>query len=158
MSLLIDIHQQLLKKLFEEHVDFIVVGGYSVIYHGYQRTTGDIDIWLRPHNENKMRLLPVLQHLGLGNADVAAVSNFDFEKRLMFCIGEEPEKIDFLTKLNLVDFEEANHYKVFADIDGLHIPFLHLNHLILSKINTGRLKDQADIERLQQIHSARGAA
>jgi len=58
-------HQQLIKKLLEARVEFIIIGGYSVIFHGYQRTTGDIDIWLKPDNTNKERLLPVLISLNI---------------------------------------------------------------------------------------------
>jgi len=66
-------------------------------------------------------------------------------------MGEEPEKIDFITIINSVSFEEANSMKIFAEFEGLNIPFLHLNHLILSKMNTGRSKDKTDIEELQRI-------
>ncbi len=57
MNLFIEQHQDLLKKLLEAKVDFIIIGGYSVIFHGYKRTTGDIDIWLKPDNTNKEKLL-----------------------------------------------------------------------------------------------------
>ena len=53
MNLFIDIHQQWIKNLIAANVDFIIIGGYSVIFHGYKRTTGDVDIWLKPENANK---------------------------------------------------------------------------------------------------------
>lgn len=55
MNLFIELHQQLIKELLEAKVDFIVSGGYSVIYYGYKRTTGDVDIWLKPDNDNKRK-------------------------------------------------------------------------------------------------------
>jgi hypothetical protein len=70
-------------------------------------------------------------------------------------MGEEPEKAEFLTQISLVNFEEANERKVIAEIDGLTIPFLHLDDLIRSKFNTGRLKDKADIEELQKTQNSK---
>lgn len=75
----------------------------------------------------------------------------DFTGYLVFSMWDEPEKVDFITKINLVEFDEANERKVIAEVDELKIPFLHLDDLVRSKFNTGRLKDQADIEELQQI-------
>lgn len=139
----------------EAKVDFIVIGGYSVIYHGYKRTTGDIDIWLSPDNENKLRLLPVLRYFDFNEEDIDIVSQFDFTQHHVFSIGEQPEKADFLTYINQVKYAEADQQKIVAEVDGLQIPFLHLNHLVLSKFNTGRAKDKADIDELQKIQNAK---
>jgi predicted nucleotidyltransferase len=155
MNLFIELHQQLIKAMLDNGVDFIVIGGYSVIFHGYQRTTGDIDIWLKPDNDNKKKLINVLKYFSIPDDYLDEISTQDFAKHLVFSLGEEPEKIDFITRINLVAFDDANKMKVIADMDGIPIPFLHLNHLILSKINTGRLKDAADIEKLQQIQQAK---
>jgi predicted nucleotidyltransferase len=154
MNLFIESHQQLLKKLIENKVDFIIIGGYSVIFYGYQRTTGDVDIWIKPDNSNKEKLLPVLEYLGIAEEDIQQIARLDFSKHLAFSFDNEPEKIEFLTRINLVEYDEADKMKVVADVDGLQIPFLHLNHLVLSKMNTGRLKDQADVQKLQQIQNA----
>ncbi len=150
MNLFIESHQTWLKKLLSANVDFIIVGGYSVIFHGYKRTTGDIDVWLKPTNENKEKLLSVLTE-EFDEDDVQQIATLDFTKHMVFSIGDEPEKIDFLTFINQVSYDEAEELKIIADIDDLKIPFIHLNHLVLSKFNTGRLKDKADIEMLQKI-------
>jgi hypothetical protein len=155
MNLFIELHQHLIKKLLENRVDFIIIGGYSVIFYGYERTTGDIDIWLKPSNDNKIKLLPVLKYFGIEDQDLEKIAQLDFSRHLSFSIGEAPERIDFLTRINLVEYDEADKMKVEATIEELQIPFLHLNHLVLSKMNTGRLKDQADIEKLQQIQNAK---
>ncbi|MCD6013379.1 MAG: hypothetical protein K0Q79_3241 [Flavipsychrobacter sp.] len=155
MNLFIELHQRLIKMLLDANVNFIIIGGYSVIFHGYKRTTGDIDIWLKPDNDNKKKLLPVLKQFGFEDDEVNAVSNIDFTQHTVFSMGEEPEKIDFLTRINLVQYDEADNNKVVAEVDELQIPFLHLNDLILSKINTGRSKDKADIDMLQQVANER---
>ncbi len=155
MNLFTELHQHLIKKLIEAGVDFIIIGGYSVIFHGYKRTTGDIDIWLKPDNKNRQKLLPVLQDFGFEESDIDEVAALDFTKHMVFSIGEQPEKMDFLTYINLVKYDDADKQKIVADIDGLPIPFIHLNDLVLSKMNTGRQKDKADIEMLQQIEKAK---
>ncbi|HMG14559.1 MAG TPA: nucleotidyltransferase [Saprospiraceae bacterium] len=151
MNLFLEGQLDLLDKLISFNVDFIVIGGYSVIYYGYKRTTGDVDIWLKPDNDNKEKLLKVFQIMDIDDYDLEVISGLDFTKHQAFTIGTDPLRTDFMTMVNLVNYEEASNQKVMGEIDGLSIPFIHFNHLILSKMNTGRLIDQADIEKLQKI-------
>lgn len=151
MNLFVEAHRKLLEQLLKAKVDFIVIGGYSVIFHGYARTTGDMDIWLNPDNPNKDKLLNALEWYGIDQNSLDELRKLDFTKTVFFKIGEIPERIDFLTKINLVDYATADKEKIVAKLDDLNIPFLHLNHLILSKLNTGRPQDKADIEMLQRI-------
>ena len=151
MNLFVERHQNLLKLLLEVEVEFIVIGGYSVIFHGYPRTTGDVDLWIKPDSSSKGKILPVLKKIGIDKKSIQAISELDFTGYLVFTIWEKPERVDFLTRINLITFEEANLQKIVADVGGLKIPFLHLNHLVLSKMNTGRPKDAADINELQKI-------
>lgn len=153
MNLFIESHQELLRLLLEGNVNFIVIGGYSVIYHGYKRTTGDVDIWLEPDSSNRDRLVKVLESMEFDANDLLAISEQDFTRHLVFSIGEAPEKVDFLTQISSVKYAEADEAKIIAEVDGLQIPFLHLNHLVLSKFNTGRAKDKADVEELQKIRN-----
>jgi hypothetical protein len=151
MNFLLDEHLIFLKKLINAHVEFIIIGGYSVIFHGYRRTTGDMDIWLKPDNTNKEKLLTVLRQMDFDDADIELVENLDFTTHIAFNIGETPARIDFLTYVNMIKFDDAYAHRIENSVEGYLIPFLHLNDLILSKINTGRLKDVADVEALQQI-------
>lgn len=153
MNIFLDAHRELLARLTEKKVEFILIGGYSVIFHGYKRTTGDMDLWLKPDNENKKKLLPVLQSFGFNSDELTAVESIDFTKHAVFSIWDDPEKVDFITIINLVSFDEADQQKIVADVDGLTVPVIHINHLILSKINTGRLQDKADIEKLQELQN-----
>lgn len=143
---------KVLSTLLKHNVQFIVVGGYAVNYHGYKRTTGDIDLLLKPDNgENKTKLINSLRELEIEEETLSALNNLDFEKPQVFMDGEEPFKIDFLTKISGVEFEDAWKVKIEATYDNLNIPFLSYNHLILSKINSTRGKDKIDIEELQKI-------
>lgn len=75
----------------------------------------------------------------------------DFEKTLVFTVGEEPEKIDFLTHVSGLRYEEAEKNKVIGDIDGMTVPVVNIKDLVLSKMSTDRAKDRLDVEELQKI-------
>lgn len=83
------------------------------------------------------------------------MNELDFAKPIVFIDGEEPFKIDFLTYISGVSFNDAWQQKTIAVLDGISIPFIHLNHLILSKLTTGRPQDKIDIEKLQQIQAVK---
>lgn len=155
MNIFIEKHQQLIKELLEANVDFILIRGYEVIYYGYRRTTGDMDLWLKPSNENKTKLIPVLRHQGFQEEGIKYVESFDFTKHNAFHFWEEPERVDCLTRISVIEYDEADKQKEIADIEGLKVPFINFKHLIASKITTGRSKDKADIDELQRIQKYR---
>ena len=151
MGIFFDEHQRILALLIKHQVEFLLIGGYAVIFHGYSRTTGDMDIWLAPDNKNKLRLINALSEADFDSADLETLSTMNFEQHLVFSLGTKPTKIDFLTKINQVVFKDAFSQKIDADFDGFHVPIINLEDLVLSKFNTGRKKDVADIEALQKI-------
>lgn len=155
MNLFLDRHQELLSVLLKNDVDFIIIGGYAVIYHGYKRTTGDVDIWLKPENASKTKVMAALEQLRVEPGHIRNIASLDFTQHLVFRIWEVPDQVDFITRISMLAYEDADKQKIIADVDGLKVPFMHLDHLVLSKISTGRLKDQADVEQLQKIKNFR---
>ena len=151
MNVLLDEHRLLAIQLLKAGVEFILVGGYAVIYHGYGRTTGDMDIWLKPENENKKKLISALASYGILQEDLEELQKRDFTQTLAFHIDEPPKRIDFLTSLSGLTYDEADKIKVFFSIEEHLIPVLHLNHLLTNKLSSGRAKDKADVEELQKI-------
>lgn len=142
----------LLIELNKLNVQYIIVGGYAVNYHGYRRTTGDIDIWVKPDNGiNKKNIIKCLRNLKVAKDKLKQLAEIDFTKPVVFIDGEEPFKIDFMTHISGVKFNEAWEEKIITVLDGIEVPFIHLNHLVLSKITTGRAQDKIDIEILQKI-------
>lgn len=137
--------------MLQHKVVFMLVGGYAVNYHGYNRTTGDMDVWLKPDNNNKLNFIDALRENGIEDSSLQNLCGLDFTDTLAFSIGENPYRTDFLTRVSGVSFEQADVEKNIADIDGLKIPFINLNHLVLSKFGTGRLQDETDIEKLQEV-------
>ncbi len=152
MNIFSDTHQKLIKELIKGHVDFILIGGYAVIYYGYKRSTGDMDLWLKPTNENKLKLIPVLKKLKFNLKDIQHIEEMDFTTPLTFHFWKEPQRVDCLTKISGIDYKEADKNKIIAEFEKMKIPIIHYNHLILSKITSNRLKDKADVEELQKIN------
>lgn len=153
MNILLDNHLKVLILLNEHRVKYLLIGGYAVIVHGYSRTTGDMDLWIEPSKENQLNLCKVFKALAFDNRDIDHIKSLDFNEPHVFSIGSAPQKIDFLTKVALVKFKDAFANKISHVINGLSIDIVHLNDLVLMKMNTNRLKDKADIEELQRLNN-----
>lgn len=151
MNIFYNEHRLLLQKLIETKVDFMLVGGYAVIFHGYNRVTGDMDIWVRPDNENKMLLVNALAQLGFDETGISIITHWDFTHPQVFHIGQVPERTDFMTHIAGIKYKEAKEIAITANIDGLMLTFIHINSLIQNKKATGRTKDRADAEYLEKI-------
>jgi predicted nucleotidyltransferase len=157
MNIFFPEHKALLHHLLSGGVRFILVGGYAVVAHGYTRTTEDMDILLEPTNPNRDKLLQVFENQGYHPDDLMFIHQMDFSQPIAFHIGEKPLRVDFLTRISNVSFQEAWETSMLLPMDDTKIPVLQLHHLILSKITTGRHKDLADIEKLQAIQKKRSS-
>ena len=151
MDLFYEPHRLILQRLIECKVDFILIGGYAVNYHGYSRPTGDLDLWLNPVGENQLRFIALLEKYQFEKESIEYVKSLNFSNAEVFCMGEPPVRVDFLTKISGVDYDDADKLKIMVDIAGMKIPILHLNHLVLSKVANNRTKDKLDVEELQKI-------
>lgn len=156
INVLLEEHQQILLALVKNQVSFMLIGGYAVIHHGYERTTGDMDIWLQLGNENRDRLINALKAFGIVDDDLEKLKQMDLINPVpRFFIGETPRSIDFITLISNVKFEDAIKNVSYFPLEEEKIPVIHYNDLILSKITSSRLKDKADIEELQRINKYR---
>ncbi|HMO62603.1 MAG TPA: hypothetical protein PKC39_11430 [Ferruginibacter sp.] len=153
MNVFVPEHRQMLLALLRHKVNFMLIGGYAVIHYGYERTTGDMDIWLQLGNDNKNRLLAALAEFGIDAADIVQLQQMNFDNALpVFFIGEPPRRIDFVTAVNRVVFDDAINNATYFKLDNEQIPVIHYNDLVQSKIFTGRAKDMADVEELKKIN------
>lgn len=156
INVLLEEHQQMLAALIKHNVSFILIGGYAVIHYGYERTTGDMDIWLQLGNENRNKLIKALADFGIEEEGLERLQNTDFNAPLQTIhIGMPPRSIDFLTMVANVKFEDAIKEVNYFELERMSVPVIHYNHLILSKITSSRLKDKADVEELQRINKHR---
>ncbi|MBX7181701.1 MAG: nucleotidyltransferase [Bacteroidia bacterium] len=139
-----------INRLLRHQVSFLLIGGYAVNFYGYGRYTGDIDFWLEPSNENKAKFITALKSLSNNWELIEYANQLDFTQKQSIQIGKVPHRIDFLTYVNLVDFDEAWEKRKEIPFQDLTLPIVHYDHLILMKFNTGRPKDKLDIEELQR--------
>lgn len=130
------------------HVEYLLVGGYAVILHGYRRVTGDMDIWVHRTTENYNRLKKAFDDFGLPVFDMTLEKFLDVASADVFSYGRPPVSIDIITSLKGVDFDAAFSQAQIFDEEGLSIRFIHLNNLIEAKKAAGRHKDLDDIEKL----------
>jgi len=141
-------YKEMLSLLIEEKVEFILVGAYALAAHGFPRATGDIDIFIRPNRKNAVNIYECLAKFG---APLEGVSVEDFSSPgVIFQIGLAPRRIDILTTIDAVSFQEAIEDALVVQIEGLKIPVLSKSKLIKNKESTGRIKDKIDAENLRR--------
>lgn len=133
MNILIEEHRQLLLSLLNNNVSFILIGGYAVIYYGYERITGDMDIWLQPDNENRNKLLYALKDFGIEESDLEKLEKTDFTVPQVSYFGAKPRRIDFLTKVSGINFNEAISQVNYFQLQNKQVPVIQYHDLILTK-------------------------
>lgn len=141
----------MIRRLTECEVEFMIIGGYAVNYYGYVRATGDLDLWIRPDNLTRDKIVKMLTEDDFTDESLEHLKGLDFTVPQMFYYGNKPIQIDFLTFISRVNFDEAWSRKRYFEIDDLQVPVIHLEDLIKAKKNTGRHIDMNDIEELQKI-------
>ena len=120
--------REFIELLNSRRVDYIVVGGHAVAFHGYPRFTGDIDFFVRPTPDNAARLVEALHDFGFGGAGLTVE---DFTRpNCVVQLGQVPNRIDLLTTISGVDFEQAWQAKVGAELDSIPVSFLSYDHLL----------------------------
>ena len=155
MDALFKPHIEILEILIRKEVNFMLIGGYSVIHYGYKRGTNDMDIWLQPENKNKLKLTEAMREYGLRKSEVQKILDLDFTKAQAFFLGEDPARVDFVTNIQSVTWNEAIPNVRFIQTGALMIPVIGYHDLIRTKISSRRLKDLADVEELQKINRNR---
>ena len=138
--------RELLALFNEQNVEYLIVGGYALAFHGTPRYTGDLDILVRPDPPNAQRILKVLALFGFGLLGLAA-ADFENPERVIQ-LGEPPVRIDLITSITGVSWEEAFSSRVPGSYDDIPVNFLGRESFIRNKRAIGRAKDLADIEAL----------
>jgi hypothetical protein len=139
--------REFIELLNSHEVRYLVVGGYAVAYHGYPRTTGDIDFFIEVSPENASRLEQVMTAFGFASLGLTAQ---DFlQKGVIVQLGYPPNRIDIITALSGVEFEDAWARRVSDVIDGVPATILDKQSLIDNKMRAGRHKDLNDVNRLK---------
>ncbi len=134
-------------KLLNSHcVEYLLIGGYAVCYHGYYRNTGDIDFWIAISPENASKMVRLIREFGF---DVPELSEDLFlQKGRIIRMGVEPTRIVILTEISACEFADCYRRKTAGTLDGIPVHIISLPDLIKNKLKSGRLKDLDDAQKL----------
>lgn len=136
-----------LKLLNSHRVEYLLVGGYAVCYHGYYRNTVDIDFWIAVNPENAARMVRLIREFGF---DVPELSDQLFlTKGRIIRMGVEPVRIEVLTEISGCEFSDCYTRRVHGNLDDVPVTIIGLPDLIKNKLSTGRLRDLNDAQRLR---------
>ena len=142
--------------LNKNKVRYIMVGGFAIRFHGFNRNTDDLDMWLEDTLENRRNLRTSFSELGYGDFSSLEMMQF-LPGWTNFYIGGGIE-LDIMTSmkgLENISFSECLRMASIADLEGVEVPFLHINHLIDNKKIVNRPKDQVDVIELEKIRKIR---
>lgn len=155
MDILDDEVLRLWELLNKHKVFYIMVGGFATTLHGFNRSTQDIDIWIKDSPENRRGLRSVLNDLEIG--DFAGIETTQFIPGYSSITLNSGFELDIMTSLKGFDqikFDECYDLSPTAIIETIPVKFLHINQLIEAKKSSGRPKDLMDIEALEKIRKA----
>jgi len=138
-----------LKALNEADVRYILVGGYSVVLHGYSRTTGDMDLWVDRSADNYERIKKAFHIFGMPVFDMTEENFLSHPIWDVFTFGSPPVAIDIMVKLEGLNFEDVFDKSIYFEEDDLKIRTINKHDLITAKKNAGRSKDINDLENLE---------
>jgi hypothetical protein len=139
------------KTLNANNVRYIMVGGLATRFHGYNRSTKDLDMWLYDDLQNRKNLRKAFIDLKYG--DFASIETMKFIPgwTSFYAAGIELDIMTEMKGLQEYSFDECYKTAFCADLNGIMVPFLHINHLILNKKAVNRPKDQVDVIYLEKI-------
>jgi hypothetical protein len=131
-------------------VEFLVVGAYALAFHGAPRASGDIDLYVRPSTENAARVFDALSRFGAPLASHGVVATDFAREGTVYQIGLPPRRIDILTKISGVEFDEAWASRVPTEVEGRSVPIIGREAFVKNKTASARPKDLADVARLKK--------
>jgi hypothetical protein len=139
--------REFLALLREREVEFLVVGGHAVAFHGFPRWTGDLDVWVRPDEGNAAKLLAALEEFGFGALPLSSQDFVGLGKVVQ--LGHPPTRIDLMTSVAGLAFDEAWDRRVEARLGDQPVWLLDLDSLLRNKRAAGRTKDLLDAAELE---------
>jgi hypothetical protein len=138
--------KEFLKSLVDHRVEYLLVGGYAVAYHGYPRTTADMDIWIAVDQKNANNLVAALKAFGFDTVELSP--ELFLEEGHIVRMGVQPMRIEIITSATGVNFKECYKNRVVDELDGVEAHIIDLDHLKINKKAVGRYKDLDDLENL----------
>jgi len=141
--------EDFVRLLNKHNVEYMVVGGYAMAFHGKPRYTGDLDIWIRISESNAVKLIDVISDFGMGSL---GFEKADFlQPGYVSQIGYPPLRIDILNTIDGVTFDEAYQNKLTIEEGDLKIAYIGLDDLLANKLTAGRKRDVDDVKEIKKI-------
>jgi hypothetical protein len=145
---MIEDFRDLLRELVKAECRFLVVGAHALTVHGVPRATVDLDIWVKNDEENASRVYQALANFG-APLDSLRVTEADFQSPdVVTQFGLPPYRIDVMTSVSGISFEEAWEDRVEAEVEGVSVPIIGRKSFVRNKLASGRKKDLGDLEML----------
>jgi predicted nucleotidyltransferase len=138
--------REFIELLNAREVRYLIVGAYALAYHGHPRYTGDIDFFVEPSADNAERIAHVFSQFGFANIGVGT-EDFRVPDQVVQ-LGIEPNRMDLMTSISGVTFDEAWNTREYGDLDGIRVPFISRDLLKRNKAAVGRKQDLADLDYL----------
>jgi len=138
--------KRLLSALASNQVEYLIVGGYAVIYHGYVRTTGDLDIWVALSVENAAKVEAAIRSLGFNLPGLKA--EWFTHRGSVLRLGREPLRFDIINDIDGVTFAQCYARRIRTNLEGIEVNLISLPDLKTNKRASGRNKDLADLDYL----------
>lgn len=145
-----DDFREVIVELADAGVEFVIVGAFALAFHGAPRASGDIDLFVRSSEANANRVFAALQRFGVPLAAHGVAASDFAQPGTVYQIGLPPRRIDVLTQISGVGFDEAWTARTEARVDGRVVAVIGLDQLVKNKLAAGRPKDLADVARLRR--------
>jgi len=145
--------KEFIELLNARKVDFVIVGGHAVAFHGHPRYTGDLDFFVRPDETNARKILDAVTAFGFAALEISLEDLL--RPNMVVQLGRVPNRIDLLTSISGVDFETAWTGKVAGHLGGVPVFFVGFDALVTNKEASGRDQDLADVRKLRAIRAKR---
>ncbi|MDI1353926.1 MAG: nucleotidyltransferase [bacterium] len=140
--------QDFLLAFNKAQVKYVLVGGYSVIYHGFPRTTGDLDLFVEVSEQNYEHITEAFLAFGMPVFDMTKNNFLENSNLNVFSFGRPPVSIEILKEITGLSFGEVYTAAVSAELEGVSVKIINLEHLKQNKQQSGRHKDLNDLENL----------
>lgn len=138
--------KEFLSLLKTKNIPYLLIGGYAVGYHGYPRATNDMDIWIAIEPKVAEQMVSALKEFGFDTPQLS--KDIFLKKSNVIRMGIAPIRIEILTTISGVSFDECFKERVIDEIDGIEVNIISLNKLKINKKASGRYKDLDDCENL----------
>ena len=138
--------KEFLQLLNSKKIEYLVIGGYAVGYHGYPRATGDMDIWIAINDQNATKMVDALKEFGFDPPELK--KEIFLKEQKVIRMGVPPMRLEILTSIDGVNFKNCFNSRIVADFGDFKVNFISKDDLLINKRASGRPQDIVDFEKL----------